>query len=150
MTRIVMIWFYVGVLALFLVDQLTKLWARHCLDQQQVYVFKWLQFDLVFNTGAAYGFFGQFTTALLWLGIAVIVYLIGLVRQLDASKKWECAGYLCLLSGALGNTYDRLVFGQVTDFINIHIIPVFNGADMLLNMGVIFLIVSWIRDDGKA
>jgi signal peptidase II len=54
----------------------------------------------------------------------------------------EAVAYVCLLAGAMGNTVDRIVMGKVTDFINIRIIPVFNVADILLNIGIIGLVLG--------
>ena len=46
--------------------------------------------------------------------------------------------YGFILSGAIGNTMDRILFGKVTDFFNIHVIPVFNVADVSLNIGIFY------------
>lgn len=48
-----------------------------------------------------------------------------------------------LLAGAVGNLYDRLVFGAVRDWIALPRFPVFNLADVFLTIGVIILIVHY-------
>ena len=77
------------------------------------------------------GIFSDHTQVLTWFGIAAIVFLLVSLRDL-AKTRMDSVAVGCLLAGAFGNTLDRLIFGQVTDFINIHILPVFNIADMLL------------------
>jgi signal peptidase II len=123
------------------VDQITKAMARHVLSDSFVDM-GWFRFDLVYNTGAAYGVLSEFTDVLMWIGIAVIVYLIFSIRRL-VQHSLEAVAYGCILGGAIGNTLDRIWFGRVTDFINIQIIPVFNVADMLLNIGVLLIIVHY-------
>jgi signal peptidase II len=46
------------------------------------------------------------------------------------------------MGGTLGNGYDRVMFGTVTDFINFHLFPVFNVADSAISIGVIALVAG--------
>ena len=125
-------------------DQVSKMLSRHYLATQSV-DFGVLRFDLVFNTGAAWGIFSDHTQVLTWFGIAAIVFLLVSLRDL-AKTRMDSVAVGCLLAGAFGNTLDRLIFGQVTDFINIHILPVFNIADMLLNCGIILIFIQSVVD----
>ena len=102
-----------------------------------------MDLDLVYNTGTAYGLFSNFTGLLTWLGVAVIIYLFSQLRNL-VNRPFDTIVFGALLAGGIGNTIDRLVFGMVTDFINIHIIPVFNFADIFLNIGLYGLIIQWL------
>ena len=45
---------------------------------------------------------------------------------------------------ALGNGFDRIVHGTVTDFINFHFWPVFNVADSAISIGVVLLIAGYL------
>ena len=56
----------------------------------------------------------------------------------------EQLGYGFILSGALGNGLDRFLFGYVVDFLDFRLInfPVFNLADVFINVGIIFLLIS--------
>ncbi len=125
---------------LFITDQFTKFLAREYLFDQS-FVFGWLRFDLVFNTGAAYGLFSNFTPFLTWLGVIVIAYLLYSIKSLIHTKL-DIVAYALIIAGALGNTVDRILFGKVTDFINIQIIPVFNFADIYLNIGVVLILLN--------
>ena len=49
-----------------------------------------------------------------------------------------------ILGGTLGNGYDRVVHGTVTDFINFHFWPVFNVADSAISIGVLLMIAGYL------
>jgi signal peptidase II len=49
-----------------------------------------------------------------------------------------------VLGGTLGNGYDRIMFGTVTDFINFHFWPVFNVADASITVGVVALVAGYL------
>lgn len=59
-------------------------------------------------------------------------------------NKIEQWGYGFILAGALGNGIDRFLFGYVVDFLDFRLIkfPVFNVADVSINLGIIFLLLS--------
>ena len=133
----------ISVVGLFF-DQISKALSRHYLVAQSV-DFGVLRFDLVFNTGAAWGIFSDHTYVLAWFGVAAIAFLLLSLRDLTKTRL-DAVAFGCLLAGAFGNTFDRIIFGQVTDFINIHILPVFNIADMLLNCGIILMLLQSIVD----
>ncbi len=121
------------------IDQLSKKIARNLLSERS-FDFGVLRFDLVFNSGTAYGFLSDYTIWLTLLGVIVIAFIM---TQLSAmvDDAFDSFIFGCLLGGGIGNTIDRILFSEVTDFINIHIIPVFNIADILLNIGLYGLIL---------
>ena len=51
-------------------------------------------------------------------------------------------GLSLIILGALSNLLDRLIFGYVIDYINIFIWPVFNLADAMIVVGIIFYIID--------
>ena len=128
-------------------DQLTKWGARTWLSDGFV-GYGFFQLELVFNTGAAYGILANATSALLWVGVLVIAYLVFRMQSLikHPLDNWV---YGFILGGAIGNTLDRMVFSQVTDFINIQIVPVFNLADVWLNLGVFCMLLQVVMGYGK-
>ena len=95
------------------------------------------------NSGAAFGI----APAGAWLFlIASVVVSIGLVVYVMRTPGglWNHAVLGLILGGTVGNGYDRLMFGQVTDFINVHFWPVFNVADSAISTGVVLLIAGYL------
>ena len=101
------------------------------------------EFTYIQNTGAAWGVLAdkqillQVLTAVLL--IAVIVYA---VIKRKALTKPELVSLALIAGGGLGNFFSRLVKGYVVDFMNIHIIPVFNVADIGITVGCLLLIIT--------
>jgi signal peptidase II len=93
------------------------------------------------NSGAAFGLVpagaGVFTIASVVVSIALVVYVartpIGL---------WGGVVLGLILGGTIGNGFDRIVYGFVTDFVNVHFWPVFNVADSAISIGVVLLIAG--------
>lgn len=98
--------------------------------------------SLVRNTGAAFGLFRNQTLAF----ILISVFAIALAAYYLAKKK---TGYYLpfalILGGAVGNLIDRLRFGYVVDFIDLHWWPVFNVADSCITVGAVLLFFIVIR-----
>ncbi|MGH7763977.1 MAG: signal peptidase II [Candidatus Dormibacteraceae bacterium] len=95
------------------------------------------------NAGAAFGI----APAGAWIFlIASIVVAIGLVVYVARTPNswWNDAVLGLILGGTVGNGFDRLVFGTVTDFINVHFWPVFNVADTAISTGVVLLIAGYL------
>jgi signal peptidase II (EC:3.4.23.36). Aspartic peptidase. MEROPS family A08 len=65
--------------------------------------------------------------------------------------RWEQAGYGLVWAGAVGNGIDRFVNGYVVDFFNLIWIrfPVFNVADVAINLGVACLLIGLLQDNSK-
>jgi len=104
---------------------------------------------LVFNTGAAFSFLAgaEGWQTLLFSAIAVVaaVVIVVLISR-NRGKILFCAGLALILGGALGNLYDRLVYGKVVDFLDFHVAgwhwPAFNVADSAISVGAAMLIVE--------
>jgi len=100
-----------------------------------------LSLSYVENTGAAWSMFSNstlFLTIFSFVMVAVIVVLDIVFKQ--KSKLYNLSIAL-ILSGAIGNLIDRVVFKYVRDFIYFEIIhfPVFNVADICITVGVVLL-----------
>lgn len=141
---------YVSWVTLILViDQLTKWIARSSLvEAQQVDVIPGvLQFTLVYNTGVAFGLFQDFGV---WLApIAFVVAVVAAIAysKLETGERLYRVALILVGAGAIGNFIDRIFnAGKVTDFINIHIIHVFNVADMCITIAVVLLMIKFIMD----
>lgn len=103
-----------------------------------------LSFELVHNYGAAYGILQQQRVLLLCVGIVVIAGAYWFRSSLIQSC-YSRIGLVFLLAGALGNVIDRFVLGYVIDFIDIRIFPVFNVADVCIDIAVgLFIVEMWV------
>lgn len=136
-------------LGVVLVDQLSKAWALQQLSGRgiQPLLPGLLQQQLVFNSGAAFSMLTGSTlllgliSALVALGLAVWIHTAGPLRRLQ----WLGLGLL--LGGAVGNGLDRWRLGHVVDFLEFVPIsfPVFNPADVAINLAVACLLIDWLR-----
>lgn len=123
-------------------DQGTKWLANTFLDYfKSVAVFPGLELSLVHNPGAAWGLFAHRPFLLTGVSVFVLVALWFMRYRLGTSQ-WTRWALVILAAGTLGNLIDRVFIGYVTDFINIGIIPVFNIADILINVGVFGLLIE--------
>ena len=144
-----LVWLVVSALVIVL-DQITKAVVRDTLapympHQVIPHVLNW---TLAFNRGAAFSFLAESSGWQTWLfgGLAVVV-CIGLIVWLAriARRDWRTALPVALIiGGALGNLIDRLIHGQVTDFIQVYwhawSFPAFNIADSAITVGAVLLI----------
>ncbi len=133
-----------------IVDQLTKHWAVSSLGTDRVIDLFWtLRFNLAFNNGMAFGQGQGFGPVIGVFATLVIVYLLVSLRT-EASRM-SVAGMGLLIGGAAGNLIDRLfrsddgfLQGAVVDFIDFQWFPIFNVADMAVNIGAGLLILNSI------
>ncbi len=146
-----MFWLF-AVLSLGL-DRLTKEWVvqQFQLTNPPQTMALWpdvFHFTYVTNRGAAFSLF-QGEGWLRWLSLLVTLALIYYGLFGTPLKNWEQAGYGLLLGGAAGNGLDRLSTGEVIDFLDFRLInfPVFNVADIAINIGLACLFISlWSRN----
>lgn len=133
------------------VDQITKAVAlAHLAPHDPVSVLPFLNWTLVFNTGAAFSFLSEASGWQRWfftgLALAVSVMLVVWLRRTPRDRVWVALPYALILAGALGNVIDRIRFGHVVDFIDVHWqgwhFPAFNIADSAISIGAVLLIAS--------
>jgi signal peptidase II len=137
----------------FVVDRLTKGLVAANIPlgtEQQVLPFLWIANTE--NSGAAFGLGRNATLLFLAASVVIAILLIGYAirNRLDAFTGLVLG---LVLGGTLGNGYDRLFHGQVTDFLNLHWWPVFNVADSAISVGMVLLILGYVirhRNDSSA
>ena len=144
--RIKNFWFWVVGVVGIAIDQLTKLWTVQTLQLHQTIpllpgVF---HFTYVQNTGAAFSLFAGGGGWLRWLSLLVSLGLIAWAALGPRFSVWEQLGYGLVLAGAMGNGIDRFLLGYVIDFLDFRLInfPVFNIADVSINIGIICLLLT--------
>jgi len=139
--------FWIVAIALVAADQLTKFWVRSSISLGETFpvVGNLLEFTYVQNTGAAFSILQEKKTLLI---IFTIVLMLGLVAYYAFNRnkilKTEVLGLSLIIGGGIGNLICRIYWGFVTDFIDIHFIPVFNLADIGITVGCVLLFISVI------
>ncbi len=136
-------------------DQLSKHWAVSQLnDGHTVHVLWTLQFNLAFNGGMAFGR-GQGLGPI--IGVIATIVVVGLVLSLRQSdNKMSIIGVGLIVGGAMGNIVDRLfrgdawLHGKVVDFIDFQWFPIFNVADICVNVGGGLLVLRYLLFQPKA
>jgi len=130
-------------------DRLTKAWvvANYALTvppQTTPILPGIFHITYVTNTGAAFSLFANGSVWLRWLSLIVSVILMAWAVWGPRLNRWQQVGYGCLLGGALGNGIDRFLTGEVVDFLDLRWIqfPVFNLADVAINVGIACLLWS--------
>ena len=137
------------VLLIFLLDRFSKIYVIY-LDKinlsSEIFSSKFLNINLIWNEGIAFGFFSVSSQNLYNLLTLIIFIVILLVFYfLIKSTGFEKYALIFIFSGALGNIYDRLIYKAVPDFLDFHVGNfhwfIFNVADIFITLGVFFMIM---------
>ncbi|GAB4358737.1 MAG: signal peptidase II [Immundisolibacter sp.] len=141
-----------GVLVL---DQLSKAAVLRWLQPHQVVeLLPGLNLTLVFNRGAAFSFLAGAGGWQRWFftGLALIasVVILVLLRRTSPADRLTAGGLALILGGAVGNLVDRLRWGHVVDFVDLHLgsahWPAFNVADSAISIGAALLLWGMWRN----
>lgn len=148
------------VVVVFILDRLTKVWIERNVSVYDTYNVIPGLFNIVHtkNPGAAFGIFADAdssirTVVLVGVSLAVLVFityaLFRPARSGLASTRSTLYGLSLVMGGALGNIYDRVVHGRVTDFIELYQgsyrFAAFNIADSAITVGAALLIIDMWR-----
>ena len=101
------------------------------------------------NEGGAFGILAGYG-GLLLLGSVVALGLIVWMLFEGPPTRTTTSGYGLILGGAAGNLLDRLTVGEVTDYVDLRVWPVFNAADVAIVLGVGTLLLVALRPGGAA
>ena len=108
-----------------------------------------LDLALRWNRGISFSLFAQESAAGRWLLLALTAGRHRADRGCGCgarARRWSASRLGLIIGGAIGNGYDRLVYGAVVDFLDLHAFGrhffVFNLADAAINLGVALLIVD--------
>ena len=132
-------------------DQLTKEWALGRLgDGEIIHVIWTLQFNLAFNTGMAFGKAQGLGPVIAVIATVVVAGLLVSLRRASSALSTVAIG--SVVGGAVGNLIDRvfradgILDGSVVDFIDFQWFPIFNVADIAINVGGILLVIGYLVD----
>ena len=132
-----------------LIDQFTKylmLYNKKFFINKDFLLFK---LDFVKNYGAAFNIFSGSRIFLSLISIVFSILLIYLIFRKNTLNPFDLYSYSFILGGTIGNGIDRIYKGFVVDFINLNIIsfPVFNIADISINIGFILLLYNIFKNN---
>ena len=132
-----------------LIDQFTKylmFYNKKLFINKDFLLFK---LDFVKNYGAAFNIFSGSRIFLSLISILFSILLIYLIFWKNTLNTFDLYSYSFILGGTIGNGIDRIYKGFVVDFINLNIInfPVFNIADISINIGFIFLLFNIFKNN---
>ena len=132
-----------------LIDQFTKylmFYNKKIFINKDFLLFK---LDFVRNYGAAFNIFSGSRVFLSLISIIFSILLIYLIFRKNTLNSFDLYSYSFILGGTIGNGIDRIYRGFVVDFINLNIInfPVFNIADISINIGFIILLYNIFKNN---
>ena len=132
-----------------LIDQFTKYLIS---ENNNLFInndFLLFKLDYVKNYGAAFNIFSGSRIFLSLISIIFSILLIYLIFRKNTLNTFDLYSYSFILGGTIGNGLDRVYRGFVVDFINLNIInfPVFNIADISINIGFIFLLYNIFKNN---
>ena len=133
---------------IFLFDQFTKIIINinyKSLINNDLILFS---IDYVKNYGAAFNMLNGSRIFLSTVSTLITLILIIFILYKKNISNLDLYSYSFILGGTLGNGIDRITKGYVIDFINLNFInfPVFNIADISINIGLIFIIFGLIKN----
>ena len=133
---------------IFIFDRVTKIAIiNHQSSNQSIFVNDYLNFELIWNTGVAFGLFSQNVNTYYYLiSLLIFAVIIFIVYLLSKAHFFEKILFSLIVGGAAGNLYDRLIYFAVPDFIDFHINYfhwfTFNIADIFITLGIILILTK--------
>ena len=136
------------VIFIFLIDRVSKLLiisSPETYEQYGISITSFLNFNLIWNEGIAFGLF-SFDEKLYYNLLTIFIILVTTVISwlMFKSKGFEKFCFIMILGGSFGNIFDRIFYSAVPDFIDIHFYNyhwfIFNVADIFITLGIISLI----------
>src|SRR5262245_51675579 len=138
--------YLLGAIIVLAADQLTKAWATASL-KPVVYlevIPGFFRLSYATNRGVAFSIFADSSLDIRWILSAVsliaALFVLSYFRRAPANKPWLNVSLALLMAGIIGNMIDRVRFGEVVDFIELHwrdvySWPTFNVADSAICVG---------------
>jgi signal peptidase II len=153
-----LVWLWVAVIVLGF-DRYSKVLAEEYLSYAQAnpVIPGFFDLTLLYNRGAAFSFLADAGGWQRWVfsGLAMVmsIVLVMWIKRTPRKIWWLNLGLALILGGALGNLYDRVMYGQVVDYLSFHFgsysFPAFNIADVAISCGAFLLIVDMLFFEKK-
>ena len=148
-----MIGLFIGFISL-VVDQASKFIMVKYFPTIRTEVTDFFSIALVYNKGISFGLFNDLNYSnyiFCFLSFSIVLFLLKWLK--DTKEKYEIIGLCLIISGAIGNAIDRIIYPGVVDFLEFHwkryYWPSFNIADSAICLGVCILLIFSISCDYK-
>lgn len=145
--------FFVGIILLVGIDQLTKLLVINTIKSAGTIPLIKDVFHLTYweNRGAAFGILQNQRIFFIVITVAVVLGVCVFMVKKKPESFMLTGSLTLLIGGALGNFLDRLIKGYVVDFLDFRLIdfPIFNAADCFVVVGAVLLAVYLIFMEDK-
>ena len=147
-------WFWIAVLVLFL-DRITKTLALTYLTlYEPLPILPIFNLTLWTNKGMAFSFLsaasGWQNLFLGGLAATICILILVWLYRLSVRQWWMSIALCFIFGGAMGNLWDRIMYGSVIDFLHFHIgvwsWPIFNVADGAICIGAAMVFWRWMRE----
>ncbi len=136
-----------------LLDQLSKITMSRLLAYgQSEAITSYFNLVMVYNQGAAFSFLSNQGGWQRWffsaLAFGVSVFIVWMLKK-NAGQRMFCWSLSLILGGAVGNLIDRIAYGHVIDFLDVHVggwhWPAFNVADGAITIGAALFVLDELR-----
>jgi signal peptidase II len=147
-----MLWLGIAMVVVLL-DQVSKVtMTRLLVYGQSEFVNPFFNLVMVYNEGAAFSFLANSGGWQRWffsaLALAVSIFIVWMLNR-NATQRMFCWSLSLILGGAVGNLIDRLIYGYVIDFLDVHVSswhwPAFNVADSAITIGAALFVLDELR-----
>jgi len=143
------LYFYLIVFLVFASDQVSKYIIQRTMmfgEYRQVFGSSFM-LTLTQNTGGAWGLLPSGNKLFVVFAAVAIVALLFAYHRVARGDLLVASAFALALGGAVGNLLDRLRYGYVVDFFDARIIhwPIFNVADSAISLGIVLLLVHYLR-----
>ena len=142
-------------LLFLIIDQISKIVLDRILVLNKTYIIcdKFIYITKAYNTGVAWSMLAGKPLVIIFMTIAIFVFLLYYMQKFKNNKR-NVLAFSLVFGGLLGNLIDRFLYGHVIDFIDIMIFnydyPIFNIADSSVFVGVLLLIWSiYLGEDNE-
>lgn len=127
----------------FLLDRLFKRFSIYYFSSGDIEVWNGLlRLTHIKNPGAAFGFLPSQRGIIIFVSLLALIFIVRLFRRVGYSNIYFVYGSWCLISGIVGNLYDRIFLGYVVDYIQILNSPIFNISDIAIITGMLMILFS--------
>lgn len=135
-------------------------WVKYLVEtglpfQEKVDLVPFLALYRTYNTGIAFSMFSSFgDTGLVVIAAFVVAFVLLLAARTPPGHVLTRIGFALIVGGALGNLFDRVIYGHVIDYILFHTpiwsFAIFNLADAFIAVGAVVVVldelIGWRRE----